>query len=249
MKITAYVMTLNEESCLAACLKSLNWCDEIVVGDTGSTDSTKSIAKEYGAAVLDVKFEGFGKTRNKIIDQIDSDWIICFDADEICSESLKQEILLNIYKNDCTALIAPRQNYLLGKKIKFSGWNPDFRHPVAFKKNNCKYSEKILHETLDVKGETKRLKSSFDHHSYPTLTSYMHKVTKYSELGADELIRKKKKVSMGEAAFHSSYKFIKHYFFNLGILDGWAGLIIAITSAYGTFFKYSIAFEKSKKIK
>lgn len=246
MKIKAYVMTLNEQNNIKKCLNSLSWCDEVVVGDTGSLDATKEIAKNCGATVLDVSFEGFGKTRNKIIDQIDADWIICFDADEVCSEDLKKEIIASVQKGNSSALIAPRQNYLLGKKIKYSGWCPDYRHPVAFRKSDCRYSDKVLHETLNVKGETTRLNSSFDHYSYPTLTSYMEKVAKYSKLGADEVIRKNKRINMGVAAFHSVFKFIRHYFINFGFLDGWAGLTIAVASAYGTYFKYAIAYETLK---
>lgn len=247
MKISAYVMAKNEERCIEKCLSSLSWCDEIILGDTGSTDKTIQIAKSLGAKVLQTSFEGFGATRNKIVNTIEADWIVCFDADEVCTEELKQEILSNIFENNSSALIAPRKNFLVGQEVKHSGWCPDFRHPVAFRKSDCKYEEKILHETLEVKGQTKRLKSSFEHHSYPTLKSYMDKINKYSVLGAEELIRKKKKIKMASAASHSFFKFIRHYFINLGFLDGWTGLTIAIASAYGTFFKYSIAYEKQKK--
>ena len=81
-------MAKNEEHSIERCIRALSWCPKVVVSDTGSTDNTKEIAKSLGCEVIDVKFDGFGTTRNRILDHITSDWIVCFDADEVCTPEL-----------------------------------------------------------------------------------------------------------------------------------------------------------------
>ena len=90
--LTAYIMTKNEEHCIARCIQALSWCPKIVVADTGSSDKTKEIAKSLGCDVIEVPFDGFGTTRNRILDHLTSDWVLCFDADEVCTPELAEEI-------------------------------------------------------------------------------------------------------------------------------------------------------------
>lgn len=241
--IVAYVMAKNEEERIESCVRSLDWCDAVIVADTGSLDQTKRIAEAAGANVVDIEFKGFGKTRNSIIDLIDAEWIVCFDADEQCTKELALEIQREISSENFVALKAPRKNFLLGKEILHSGWNPDYRHPVAFKKNCARYNENEVHEGLIIQGKEKKLKSKFLHYSFKNLGEYVSKSIKYSELGAYELIKKKKRVGLNTALLHGFSRFFRHYFFKLGFLDGWAGLVIASTSSYGTFMKYSRAHE------
>ena len=96
--LTAYIRAKNEEHSIERCIRALSWCPKVVVSDTGSTDNTKEIAKSLGCEVIDVKFDGFGTTRNRILDHITSDWIVCFDADEVCTPELAEEIL-DVLKN------------------------------------------------------------------------------------------------------------------------------------------------------
>ncbi|WP_304854669.1 glycosyltransferase family 2 protein [uncultured Parasutterella sp.] len=243
MKVTAYIMAKNEESTIQACVRNLAWCDDVVVADTGSTDKTKEKAIEAGARVVNIPFQGFGKTRNEIIRTIEADWIVCFDADEICTEALSKELSAAIASGKYAAIKAPRQNFLLGKKIKHSGWYPDYRHPVAFSKKHAIYDDKNVHEGLIVDGPLGYLNEPFLHYSFKDLKSYFVKSQKYAEIGANELAKKNKKITMGSALLHGSGRFLRHYFLKLGLLDGWAGLIISLTSSYGTFCKYARAYE------
>ncbi len=248
MKTVAYIMAKDEAENIVRCIDSLNWCDKVIVADTGSKDNTIQLARTAGAEIIEIPFEGFGKTRNNIINRIDADWIVCFDADEVCTPALASEIVRSIKIDKFEAFKAPRQNYLLGKKIRHSGWYPDFRHPICFKKNSCAYDEKEVHEGLEVKGKIGFLKEPFDHYSHKNLFHYVEKSTKYAQLGAHELIKKNKSVKMTSAIFHGSFRFIRHYVLKLGFLDGWAGLTIALTSAYGTFIRYASAYEMLSKL-
>lgn len=246
-KITAYIMAKNEEDRIGSCIDSLQWCDEVVVADTGSADNTVSIATKKGCRVIEVPFGGFGPTRNSIIDKIDSPWIACFDADEICTEELASEMKRAAASNSASAYLANRLTFLLGKPVKHSGWNPDFRHAVLFKKGEYRYTQRNIHESFECSGKVEKLNSVFYHHSFPSLSYMLAKEKSYSELGAKELLDSNKKVSLAKGCLHSVWAFFRHYFIKKGFLDGWRGLLVASSSAHATFFRYAIAYEMRRK--
>lgn len=161
-------MTKNEEHCIARCIQALSWCPKIVVADTGSSDKTKEIAKSLGCAVIEVSFDGFGTTRNRILDHLTSDWVLCFDADEVCTPELAEEIQETLKNPSASAYLANRLTFLLGKPVLHSGWNPDFRHAVLFKKSEYRYTYRKVHEGFTTSGRVEKLKSSFRHYSFPT---------------------------------------------------------------------------------
>lgn len=247
-KITAYIMAKNEQSNIENAVNSLRWCDQVIVADTGSTDKTEEIAKKAGATVIKVDFKGFGATRNEILKRINSEWVVCLDADEICTPELALELKKEIESNTYDAFKAPRLTFLLGRPIRHSGWYPDYRHPIAFRRTIGKYDEKEVHETLNVEGEIKSLSNQILHYSIKDLSSYLSKLFLYTELGAKELAKDKtRKVSRTRAVSHGLFRFFRHYFWKLGFLDGWPGLVIAVCSSYGAFMKYSRALELREK--
>ena len=153
-------MTKNEEHCIARCIQALSWCPKIVVADTGSSDKTKEIAKSLGCAVIEVSFDGFGTTRNRILDHLTSDWVLCFDADEVCTPELAEEIQETLKNPSASAYLANRLTFLLGKPVLHSGWNPDFRHAVLFKKSEYRYTYRKVHEGFTTSGMVEWLRDS-----------------------------------------------------------------------------------------
>lgn len=245
-KITAYIMTKNEEKRIASCIDSLQWCDEVVVADTGSTDNTVSIALMKGCRVIKLQFKGFGLTRNNIIDKIGSPWIACFDADEVCSEELASEMRRAVRSNNASAFLANRLTFLLGKPVRHSGWSPDFRHAVLFKKGEYRYTERVIHESFECSGKVEKLQSVFYHYSFPSLSYMLAKEKSYAELGALDLLNSGKKATLTKGCLHSIWAFCRHFFFKKGFLDGWRGVLIASSSAHSTFFRYALAYELKK---
>lgn len=247
-KIVAYVMTKNEEATIGFCIDNLQWCDEIIVGDTGSSDRTREIAKGHGAVVIDVPFKGFGPTRNQILSRIESDWVVCFDADEFCTPALAEEIKEAIKNSDAAAFLAPRKNFLFGSPVHHSGWYPDYRHPVAFNLTQCYYDDSVVHERLIVEGKTRRLSEPFAHYSYGGLLDFMAKNKKYAVLGAEKVLNSHKRVSPWSVFFHSTWAFVSIFFLKLGFLDGWNGFVIASSSSYSKFFRYGLAYQKQEHL-
>lgn len=244
-KVVAYVMTLNEEEVIGPCLDSLTWCDEIIVADTGSTDSTLEIAKSKGAKILQLSFEGFGPTRNKIINSIDAEWIVCFDADEVCTKQLADEIQKELQAPKFNIYQANRLSFIMGKPIRHSGWFPDFRHAILFRKGFYSYTNDKVHETFKAEGPVGRLKSVFNHYSVRHLEQMMKKERDYALLGAERA--KKKNPTAAKAFWHSFWTFNRIFFIRKGFLDGWRGFLIAASAAHSTLFRYCIAMEKIKE--
>lgn len=244
--LTAYIMAKNEEHSIERCIRALSWCPKVVVSDTGSTDNTKEIAKSLGCEVIDVKFDGFGTTRNRILDHITSDWIVCFDADEVCTLELAEEILDVLKNPTASAYLANRLTYLLGEPVLHSGWNPDFRHAVLFKKSDYRYTDRKVHEGFTTSGEVEKLKNSFKHFSFPTLATLMAKEKQYAELGAETMLGKNKKISPLRGLGHGTWAFLRHYVIRRGFLDGWKGFLIGVSAFHTTFYRYLIACEMKK---
>jgi glycosyltransferase involved in cell wall biosynthesis len=246
-KISVYIIAFNEAEKVAIAIESVQWADEIVLVDSWSTDGTPEIAAKLGARVVQVDFKGFGDLRNQAIAACTHEWIFSLDADERCTPEVADEVRgiannpqsLDVYR-------VPRRNYFMGRWIKHSGWYPNFRQPQLFRKGSMSYDLKPVHEgyILHSTQPIGRLNNAIWQFPFKNMAEVMHKANRYSTLGAEKI--KHKKISMGTALAHAIWAFVKHYVFKLGILDGWAGFVIALGSFEGTFYRYVKALEIQK---
>lgn len=246
-KISVYIIAFNEAEKVAIAIESVQWADEIVLVDSWSTDGTPEIAAKLGARVVQVDFKGFGDLRNQAIAACTHEWIFSLDADERCTPEVAQEV--RAIANDSQSLDVyrvPRRNYFMGRWIKHSGWYPNFRQPQLFRKGCMSYDLKPVHEgyVLHSGKPIGRLQHAIWQFPFRNMAEVMHKANRYSTLGAEKI--KHKKISMGTALAHAIWAFVKHYVFKLGILDGWAGFVIALGSFEGTFYRYVKALEIQK---
>jgi glycosyltransferase involved in cell wall biosynthesis len=240
-KVSVYIIGYNEEKKIGAAISSvINWADEVVVIDSYSTDKTEEIATNLGAKVVQVNFEGFGKLRNDAMNFCSHPWIFSLDADERCTPEAADEILKIVRADDqngAVAYLVPRRNYFMGQKIRFSGWYPDYRQPQLFRKGKMTYSLSPVHEEYEVHGETGKINNHIWQYPFENLAQMMHKANRYSTLGAQKYLYKKKG-SLRSALTHGVWSFLQTYFFRGGILDGRAGFAIAFYDLYYTFYKY-----------
>jgi len=240
-KLSVYILAFNEEAKIEDCVKNVTWADEVVVIDSHSTDKTAQIAKELGAKVVQVDFEGFGKIRMSGIEHTTHDWILSIDADERCTENAKSEIIETINSlNAKDAYYIPRINEFMGKKIRFCGWYPNYRQPQLFKRGKMTYEVKdLVHEDYNVEGSVGYLKKDITQIPFLSISEIFYKMNRYSELGAEKLQSKGKKLpSMTMIVLRSLWTFIRIYFLRLGILDGVPGFVIAFCNMEGTFYRY-----------
>lgn len=246
-KISAYVLTYNEEDKIEDALRSVAWADEVVVADSFSTDGTVEIARRCGARIEQIPFEGFGKLRNEAVGRCRHEWIFSLDADERCTSGARDEILDTIARPDAAeAYLVPRRNFFLGRWIRHSGWYPDYRQPQLFRKGKLRYLEDPVHERYEVDGRIDRLESPIWQFPFKDLSQSIDKWHRYSTLGARRLEDRGARGSFGKGLAHGLYAFARIYVLRLGFLDGWAGFAIAFGYLEQTFYKYAKLAERQK---
>ena len=239
-KISAYILTFNEEEKIETALRTLDWADEIVVADSFSTDRTVEIARRYGARIEQIPFEGFGKLRNEAVSLCAHEWIFSLDADERCTPEARDEILATVARPDaCDAYLVPRRNRFLGREIRHGGWYPDYRQPQLFRKGRMRYLEDAVHERYAVDGSLGRLRNPIRQIPYRDLSQSIDKWHRYSTLGARRLEERGVRAGMGQGLAHGLFAFFRLYVLKAGFLDGWAGFVIAFGYLEQTFYKDS----------
>ncbi len=246
-KISAYILTYNEAEKIEAAVSSVLWADEVVVVDSFSVDRTPQIARALGARVVDVQFKGFGDLRNRAIEACNFDWIFSLDADERCTEAVRDEIVALLAGTPPHEIyMVPRRSYMMGRWIRGSGWYPNFRQPQLFRKGSIRYTLEPVHEGFEVlEGRSVgTLRSAVWQFPFRNLEEVINKMNRYSTLGAPKLAGKR--VSMASAFGHGLWSFIKHYIFKLGFIDGWAGFVIAFGNFEGTFYRYAKRYEETQ---
>ncbi|MFQ6082883.1 MAG: glycosyltransferase family 2 protein [Candidatus Aminicenantia bacterium] len=239
MKISATIITYNEEKKIEGALSSLlGLVDEIVLVDSFSQDNTLKIAKKYPAKIFKRKWTNYADQRNFALAKASFPWILNLDADERVSPELKEEILsIKDKEPECDGFYIPRLVFYLGRWIYHSGWYPD-RKIRLFKKENAHWQGEFVHENLIFKGKTKNLKNPIHHFTYRNLTDHIRQINKYSTLGAQKLYAEKKKTHWYHFILWPFFRFLKSYFLKLGFLDGFPGLVISILNGYYIFIRY-----------
>lgn len=246
-KISATIITLNEEQNIERALKSLDFVDEIVVVDSFSADRTVEICKKHGAKVIEHEFLGYGAQKNLAASHCQHQWIFGLDADEEVSPELKESIIGILKKNpnDTHPLYEiNRLNYFCKKPIKHGGWFPDY-YARLYQKSKARWSEPHVHERLILNnpGQIGQLNGLLHHFSFPTIESQVRTNIKYAQKGAKDLLkRKSRRPYLVEVLTRPFWKFIECYIIKLGLLDGFEGLVIAINAAHSQFLKYTFAY-------
>jgi glycosyltransferase involved in cell wall biosynthesis len=237
--LSAIIITKNEEINLERCLRSVSWVDEIIVVDSGSTDSTIEIAKSFKAKIFEPEWRGFGLTKQYALEHAGGDWILSIDADEEVSFTLKGEILQLMEKEpEKDGYFIPRKTQFLGRWILHSGWYPDLVLRL-FRKSAGGFTSALVHEKVEVSGKTGRLHNPLMHYSYPTLEDYTRKLDHYSSLGAEELFQAGKRFSSYSLVVKPIVSFLRKLIWQRGWRDGWEGFLIAYLSSTGTLLKYA----------
>ena len=237
--LSIVIITRNESANIADCLKSVSWADEIVVVDSGSTDNTVEICREYGCKVLEADWPGFGPQKNRALAMATQPWVLSIDADERVTPELKAE-LLEMMNNDegFAGFEIPRLSSFCGRFIEHSGWRPDYVLRL-FKRDKAIFSDDLVHEKVLIEGRSKKLKSSLIHYTYTSLDQVIDKMNQYSQLSAQSKFEKGERSTVRKAVLKGIFAFVRTYILRAGFLDGSHGLMLAISNAQGTYYKYA----------
>ncbi|MGI9526488.1 MAG: glycosyltransferase family 2 protein [Weeksellaceae bacterium] len=229
-KLSAILITLNEEGNIRDYLHNFSFADEIIVVDSFSTDNTAKIIKEEFPHVklFQREFINFSDQKNFAIKQASHPWSIFFDADERIGEALKEEILETIGDpNAKDAYFIYRRLHFMNKFLKYSGWQND-KAVRLFRTNKCRYNpQQLVHETMYCQDNIGFLKNRLDHYTFTSVEEYENKLDFYAQLRAKELYRKNLKPNFFHFTIKPIFRFLHHYLFGLGFLDGKEGYVIS----------------------
>jgi len=248
--VSALIICLNEESNIEDCLRSVVWCDEIVLIDGNSSDKTIDIASKYTDRIYRNEWKGFAEQRKFGLTKAEGEWIFSLDADERCTESLAEEIK-NLLSdtgssgNHISGYAIPRKSFFLGKWIKHGGWYPDYQMRL-FRKQYADVSKRLVHESYVVSGETGKLKNNMLHFTVSSLSEYVNKINHYTDLSSKE---KRSKLNPGllKLIIWPLFEFVKKYFFQFGILDGIPGLMVSLFHMITKILTYMKIWELQNK--
>jgi glycosyltransferase involved in cell wall biosynthesis len=241
MKITATIITLDEERNIARAIESLRCSDEILIVDSGSTDRTVELARNLGARVIDANWRGYSAQKNWAAEQASHDWILSLDADEALSEALEAEIW-SLKKSGPRhdAYTMPRLARYLGRWILHSGWYPD-RKIRLYDRNKAKWVGEFVHESVVSTGRVGHLDANILHFTCESLSEHLKTLDRYTTLAAQEIAARRLPVPLRRLIFDPPWTFLKSFVIQRGFLDGFEGLAIAYMAAFYTFLKYSKA--------
>lgn len=244
--LSVIIIVKNEEHDIRVCLESVAWADEIIVLDSGSVDNTLSIVKEYTDNIyISTDWQGFGVQKNRALVHASCDWVLSLDADEHVSDALHQEIENAIQSVGPVIYKLPRLSSYCGKFIRHSGWWPDYVTRL-FKRGEASFSNDLVHERLVFQGEAAKLTAPLLHVTYKDLDEVISKINQYSTLGAINSYQKGKRGGLTSAIAHGFWAFVRTYIFRAGFLDGAEGLMLAISNAEATYYRYLKLFYLSK---
>ncbi len=243
MKISATIVTLNEERNIARAIGSLGCVDEVVVVDSGSTDRTREIAERLGARVIEQQWRGYAGQKNFAACCASNDWILSIDADEELTEGLAAEIL-QLKKEGARfdGYSFPRRAHYLGRWIRHSGWYPD-RKVRLYDRGKADWVGEFVHESVRVKGMSGELRGDLLHYTCASLSEHLRTLDRYTSLAAREVTARGKAVTLMRLAVDPAWTFFRTYILQRGFLDGRQGLAIAWMAALYTFLKYAKACE------
>jgi glycosyltransferase involved in cell wall biosynthesis len=242
------IITLNEERNIRDCLASVRWADEIIVVDSGSTDHTLEIAREYQAKVFSNPWKGMREQKNFAAEKATSPWVFNIDADERLTPEGQQEILDTLAAPKADAYEVPRQNFFLGKWMRHGGWFPD-EVIRLYRKDKGTYGGINPHAGVVLNsGTVGRLRTPLVHYTYTSFAHYISKQYPYADAAARELANRGKLPAIPtlQIFIKTFWKFIEVYLIKRGFLDGTHGLVAAFGSTFAAYMKQARLWELSR---
>lgn len=245
-RLSACVITCDEEDRVGACLDSLAWCDEIVVVDSHSTDRTREIARQAGARVIERDWPGYTAQKNLAVDSAANDWVLCVDADERVSPELRDEIL-SLGEPSASAVAGwdmPRLTRYLGAWIRHGTWYPDRQLRLFDRRHGhwVGHPAYDLHERVRLDARAEHLRHPLLHEPYRTVSDHLHTIDEYTSIIAAGMHAAGRRAGALPLVLRPCGGFLRYYLIKRGFLDGWRGLLLAYMHAHYVRMKYAKLF-------
>jgi glycosyltransferase involved in cell wall biosynthesis len=246
-KVSVTILAKNSQKHLKDVLQALMHFGEVILYDTGSTDSTVEIARSFkNVNVVHAPFIGFGPTHNMASAVAKNSWILSIDSDEVASRELVKAIEAQELDQE-TVYSFPRRNYFNGKFIKWCGWYPD-RQIRLYNRNKTRFTDDQVHEGIISEGmKYVAFNAPVTHYSYGTISDFLAKMQVYSTLFAEQN-RGKRSSSPLKALLHGFFAFFKSYILKRGIFGGYEGLVISSYNGHTAYYKYLKLYEANLRL-
>lgn len=249
MKVSAVIITLNEEANISRAVRSVAWADEILVIDSGSTDRTVEIAESVGSRVVHRNWTGFSDQKQFGTDEAKHDWILSLDADEVVSDDLRTEVGALADAATYAGFRIPRLSFYMDRPIRHSGWYPDLQLRL-FDRRRARWNGALIHESVVADGTVGRLKSELLHFSVENAAHHHRMIgERYAPLAAEQMFASGRRTGPLKIAFAGPAAFIRSYVLKLGFLDRLPGFAIARFAAHHAFLKHLMLYERQLKDK
>ncbi len=237
-KVSAVLITLDEEKRLGAALQSLAFCDEVLVVDAGSEDGTRDLAEKSGARVLvNTPWPGFAAQRNFAVSAASNDWVLCLDADEVVSDVLRRELeALRSRGFTDSGYRMPRAAHYLGRWIRATDWYPDLQLRL-FDRTAGTWGGGAVHESVTVQGSVATLRGEIEHHPYRDIAHHLAKMNTYTDLWARQAQQNGRHAPAWQLAFIPAWTFFRNFVLHRGFLLGAAGFTISRLNSFYSFLK------------
>ncbi len=248
IRLSAVILTKNNDSTIEKCIRSVSFCDEVLAIDDMSTDNTKIMLEKLGARVISRRMEGnFSDQRNEAMQNARGEWILFLDSDEVVSEDLEKEIIEVVNATKADAYYIRRRDWFWGTDLKYGEVSKARRRGIIrlVKKNSGKWKG-MVHEVFDCDGKTTVLSGYLEHYPHQTIRSFLREINTYSTIRAKELLDKGEKPTILKLLLYPPAKFMLTYFFYLGFRDGIPGFVYSFVMSFHSFlvrakhYQYSV---------
>jgi hypothetical protein len=238
--LSACIIAMNEEDRIGDCLASLDFCDDIVVVDSHSTDRTREAAAARGARVIERDWPGHAAQKDFAVRSARHDWVLCLDADERVSPTLRDEVLRlrDLGFREYAGWRMRRVSRYLGHWMRFGAWSPDWNLRL-FDRRRGRWTGEHVHEHVALDGPVGRLRGTLLHHPFRDLAEHLETIDAYTTIMAEGMRTQGRRVGPADLLLRPAGRFLKAYVLKLGFLEGWRGVLQASLAAYYSGLKYA----------
>ena len=247
---SAIVVCFNEEERIEDCLKSLVWCDEIVVVDAFSSDGTPQICQRYAQRFVQRKWAGYRDQKAYAHSLATMDWVLLVDSDERVTDALQKEIAESLTQDngDYSGYAIPRLVRYLDRWWWRGGWYPDYDVRL-FRRDRATWGGVDPHEKIIVDGKVRRLRQPLQHFSYRSIDDHIQRINHFTSISSVELRKSGGRWRLRDALVRPAVRFFRFYILKRGFMEGFAGFYVALTAAVYVFLKYAKLWELEIKEK
>ena len=249
LPISVVIVARNEWHNLPTCLSSVQgWVAEIVVALNDTTDDSEAVARQFGARVQTIPWQGYRDTKNAALALAAQPWALALDADEQVSPELRESIAAFFSDGRAGRFSGarfPRMAWFMGRWITHGDWYPDYSLRL-FRRDRARWGgNAFVHEKVECAGEVATLRGDLYHYPYENLAAQQRKMMTYAELFMRQQGADARSVSASplSATGHALWRFLRAYILKRGFLDGFPGLVAALVNAHYTFVRYAALYE------